>query len=255
MQGVIEKLKHLTGCNFVKLLNSGDAAILCSMYVLKRFKFKLQIPDQGGWLSYQKFPRIFDLDAEEIKTDYGLVKNCSEAVIVCNPAGYFAEQDLRFIRKKAKLMILDITGSIGKDTANADIVIGSFGEWKPVNLGTGGFFATNNKDYYDCAKELFPALKFEGDSDLLLKKLDNLNERYKFLEHYHWKIKEDLVNLDIIHRNRRGINVVVKYNNEEEREQILDYCNKHGYEYTECPRYIRVLDSAISIEVKRLVNL
>jgi len=38
---------------------------------------------------------------------------------------------------------------------------------------------------------------------------------------------------------------------ENEREEIIDYCNKHGYEYTQCPRYIRVLDSAISIEVKR----
>jgi len=252
MPDIIEKLKQLTGCNFVKLLNSGDSAILCAMYVVKRFKKKLQIPDQGGWLTYQRFPKIFDLDVEEIKTDYGLIKNCSGAVLVCNPAGYFAEQNLNFIRKKAELMILDASGSIGKATGDADIVIGSFGEWKPVDLGTGGFFATNNKDYYDCAKELFPAMKFEGNSDVLLKKLNNLDNRYKFFDYYHWKIKDDLKHLDIIHRNKKGVNVVIRYNNEGEREQILDYCNKHGYDYTECPRYIRVLDSAISIEVKRL---
>jgi len=254
MQEVIEKLKQLTGCNFIKLLNSGDSAILCSLYVVKRLNMKLQIPDQGGWLTYQKFPKIFDLDVEEIKTDFGLIKKCSGAVLVCNPAGYFAEQDLKFIKKKAKLMILDVSGSIGKDTGNADIVIGSFSEWKPADLGTGGFFATNNRDYYDCAKELFPALKFEGDHDLLFKKLNNLNARYKMFDNYHWKIKKDLEYFDIIHRNKRGINVVVRYNNENEREKIIDYCNKHGYEYTECPRYIRVLDSAISIEVKRLIE-
>ncbi|MBW2995570.1 hypothetical protein KY312_04415, partial [Candidatus Woesearchaeota archaeon] len=206
MQGTIEKLKKLTGCSFIKLLNSGDAAILCALYVVKRRNIKLQIPDQGGWLTYQRFPNIFDLDVEEIKTDYGRIKQCSEAVLVCNPAGYFAEQDLKYIRKKSKLMILDASGSIGKETGDADIVIGSFGEWKPVDLGTGGFFATNNRDYYDCAKELFPALKFEGDHDLLLKKLNNLSNRYKLFDYYHWKIKDDLKHLDIIHKNKKGIN-------------------------------------------------
>jgi hypothetical protein len=252
MQAVAERLKQLTGCNFIKILNSGDAAVLCSIYVAKRFKGKLQIPDQGGWLTYQKFPRIFDLDAEEIKTDFGLIRNCSGAVLFCNPAGYFAEQDLKLIRRKAELMIIDASGSIGRDTGSADIVIGSFGFDKPVNLGYGGFFATNNKDYYDCAKELFPAMQFSGDLDLLLKKLDNLKERYKMLEHYTMKIKQALAHLDIIHPNRWGINVVVRYNNENEREEIIDYCARHMFEYTECPRYIRVLTSAISIEVKRL---
>jgi hypothetical protein len=222
------------------------------MYVVKRFKGKLQIPDQGGWLTYQKFPKIFDLDTEEIKTDIGLINKCSGAVLFCNPAGYFAEQNLKFIRKKSDLMILDVSGSIGKDTANADIVIGSFGHGKPVNLGTGGFFATNNKDYYDCAKELFPAMQFSGNAEELLLKLNNLNERYKMYEHYRSKIMSDLGHLDIIHRNKRGINVVVRYGNVKEREEIIDYCHKNMFEYTECPRYIRVLDSAISIEVKRL---
>ena len=36
-----------------------------------------------------------------------------------------------------------------------------------------------------------------------------------------------------------------------EKKELIAYCEKNGYEYTECPRYIRVLENAISIEVKR----
>ncbi|MBI4141867.1 hypothetical protein HY484_03010, partial [Candidatus Woesearchaeota archaeon] len=43
----------------------------------------------------------------------------------------------------------------------------------------------------------------------------------------------------------------VKFNNEQEKQQLIDYCNKNKYEYTLCPRYIRVMDNAISIEVKK----
>lgn len=246
------KLKTMTNCEFVKLLNSGDSAILCALYVVKRLGLKLQIPDQGGWISYKTFPKIFDLEVEELETDYGLIKQCSEAVLVPNPAGYFAEQNLGRIKKQAKLMILDASGSVGKLTGDADIVIGSFGKWKPVNLGYGGFFATNNRDYYNWAKELFSVLKFEGSESQLIEKFDRLVNRYRMFEDHTRRIKNELRDWDIIHRNKKGINVVVKYNTEEEWEQLRQYCLRHGYEYVECPKYIKVNEKAISIEVKRL---
>jgi hypothetical protein len=251
-QVVVDKLKKLTGCNFVKIVNCGNAAILCALYVVKRFYKKIQIPDQGGWLSYQTFPKIFDLEIEAIKTNSGLITNCDGAVLFCNPAGYFAEQDLKLIRKKAKLMIADVCGSIGKDHGGADIVVGSFGRWKPVDLGAGGFFATNNKDYFKCAQEMFPALKIKLDNDLLLQKLNNLEAKYRFYDFHNRKIKSDLSHLEIVHKIRKGINVVIKYQNENQREEIIQYCSKNGYEYTTCPRYIRLIDTAISIEVKRM---
>ena len=39
-----------------------------------------------------------------------------------------------------------------------------------------------------------------------------------------------------------------------EKEAITMYCESNGYEFTECPRYIRIIEPAISIEVKRLEN-
>ena len=59
-----------------------------------------------------------------------------------------------------------------------------------------------------------------------------------------------LKDFDIIQSN--GINVIVKFNNAEEKLKLIDYCKLYGYEFTLCPRYIRVLEDAISIEVKRL---
>ena len=66
------------------------------------------------------------------------------------------------------------------------------------------------------------------------------------------KVKKDLANFEIIHRQLEGINVVVKFNSIDEKKKVIGYCKENEYEYTECPRYIRVLTDAISIEVKRL---
>jgi hypothetical protein len=37
-------------------------------------------------------------------------------------------------------------------------------------------------------------------------------------------------------------------------KEAVEYCERHNYPYTECPRYIRMNDEGISIEVKRLEN-
>ena len=66
------------------------------------------------------------------------------------------------------------------------------------------------------------------------------------------KIKEDLKGFDIVHKDGNGLNVVVKFKDKSEKQKLIKYCKQNNYEYTMCPRYIRVLDKAISIEVKRL---
>ena len=43
-----------------------------------------------------------------------------------------------------------------------------------------------------------------------------------------------------------------QHNNDEEKDKIIKYCKENNYEYTLCPRYIRVNENAVSIEVKRL---
>ena len=80
----------------------------------------------------------------------------------------------------------------------------------------------------------------------------DLEKRLFLLKKLTEKIKKDLGKFDIIHKDKKGINVVVKFKDENEKKKIVDYCRDNDYEYTECPRYIRVNCNAISIEVKRL---
>lgn len=272
-QRVISKLKKLTKHNCIELTSRGNTAIFAALYIARKwfldnYKIKKKIvlyPDQGGWISYYKYPKMLELEPQKIKTDYGVIdlnylkniikKGNFDALIYSNPAGYFAHQPMKEIYDICKdncLVILDITGSIGTKLGDyADLMVASFGKWKPVNLNYGGFVSIKNKDVYEKAREIFNTTSFdESYLSLLLKKLENLPKRYELFDKINKKIKNDLKDFDIIHRNRKGINVIVKFKSE--KEKIINYCKNNNLEFTLCPRYIRVNEKAVSIEVKRL---
>ena len=154
------------------------------------------------------------------------------------------------------MVILDVSGSIGSefyDGDYADIIVCSFGKWKPINLGYGGFISFNNKELIGKNNELLKNLNFEKSYySNLYGKLVNLKKRYEFFEKINKKIKDDLKQFNILNKNKKGINVIVKFNDEKEKNKIIDYCEKNKYEFVECPKMIKVNESAISIEVKRL---
>ena len=68
------------------------------------------------------------------------------------------------------------------------------------------------------------------------------------------EVKKECSGLDfnVLHKKLRGLNVIIKPMKESDKEDIIDYCQKKGFEYTECPRYIRIEEDAISIELKRI---
>lgn len=254
-----EHLKKLTGHKFIRFTESGDYAIEEALKLAKRQAAKLLIPDQSGWMNYEKLGKKLGFEVINLKTDSGIIdlgdlrqNTGNSAIIYQNPAGYFAEQPMRKIYnicKSKSLVILDASGSIGTEMCNgsyADIIICSFGKWKPLELGKGGFISSkedilkNVKNYEDI------------DFEKLSKKINGLDEKYVRWQKLRGKIKKDLKSFEIIHRNKRGINLIVKYFSEAEKEKIIKYCKENNYPYTECPRYIRVMDKAISIEVKRL---
>jgi len=254
---VIEKLKELTGKDQIKLVESGDHAILSVLkFCKKQGKEKVLIQDQGGWLTYRDYPKKAGLEKVELKTDYGIIdlddlraKADEKSVLLVNSLnGYFSEQPMFEIAKicaeKNCLLVNDISGSIGMDSGKiGDVLLGSFGRDKPINLHYGGFVA-------------FDFGEFEGEFDEsklkeLDEKLDELFARQLRWDGMHWKIKADLKDLDIIHKDKPGINVVVKFSNEDEKKKIIDYCDANKLAYTICPRYIRVNCDAVSIEVKR----
>jgi hypothetical protein len=253
-------LENLTGKEHIKLVSRGNKALLYALKIAKKLGYtKVLIQDQGGWITYKQYPTRLKMDVIELKTDFGLTDlkdlekkaNETSVFLLNSMAGYFALENIEEVynicmRKKC-LLINDATGSIGRDQARkGDIIVGSFGNAKPVNIGKGGFIATQNSDFFNqiqILEEEFPELN---------KKLEELPKRLEFFDKVRKKIIKDLKGHEIIHKDKKGINVIIKFINEEEKTDIINYCENNDFEYTLCPRYIRVNCDAISIEVKRL---
>ncbi|MCA9477777.1 MAG: DegT/DnrJ/EryC1/StrS family aminotransferase [Nanoarchaeota archaeon] len=258
-------LKIMTGKEFVHFTPRCNRSIEIAMQVLKRLsRTTVLFQEEGGWLTYEKYIQQAGLEPIKMITDDGLVyeKEVSRydmdaALIINSLAGYVALQDMDSLSGVCAthdvFLINDVSGSIGLPQGKVgDIVVGSFGKAKPVNLGSGGFIATNDKEIFDLIKELDPEEE-DLPFTLLEKKLRTLEERRTFLQQEAQKIKDDLKDLNIVHPEHKGINVIIRYEDDVQKQKILSYCKEHDLEFTECPRMIRILDNAISIEVKRLV--
>ncbi len=270
---VIAKLRHLLGHKSIVLGRRGNNCILAairSVKLLNPDRKRFLIPDQGGWLTYKNYPKKAKLDMIEAKTDRGLIdlnqlketSNSAAGIIIENPAGYFANQDIEQIyevcNKNGCLVIMDVSGCIGDkkhcDGRFADIMVCSFGKGKAIDLGYGGLITYKDKENYEKCIEILSKLSFDEDryGDLLAE-IELLPKRLDYLYKACAAVKEDLKEKGIIYKDRKGINVVVGFSSEKEKDEIIDYCSSKGYEYTICPRYIRVLEDAVSIEVKRLI--
>lgn len=253
-----------------RLTSRGNTAIFAALYIARKVNPGdcVLIPDQGGWLTYKKYPKMLGLEVKYVKTDYGIIDlddlksklGHASALLYSNPAGYFAEQDIAEIYKACKgkcLVIMDVSGCLSDsdlcDGKYADLMVGSFGKWKPVNVGYGGFISAKDEEHFVKAKEIFNTVTFDDKYyPILIKKLEEVKERLKKFYKECEKIKKELKSFGVIHRDKKGIVVVVKYSSEDEKDSITDYCERNKYEYTLCPRYIRAEDKAVSIEVKRL---
>lgn len=253
-----EKLKELFGRKEIKLVESGDHAILSVLtYLRAQGREKILMQDQGGWLTYKDYSLKTGFSIIELKTDYGIIDldylkekaDEKSILLISSLTGYFAEQPMEEIAGicsgKKCILVNDASGSMGTELCSiGDIIICSFGKDKPVNLHYGGCIA-------------FDSGEFEGTFDQTRKKelnkeLDRLFVKLSEWEKLNLKIKNDLKSFEIIHPDKRGINVAVKFGSDSEKEKIIDYCRKNSYEYTLCPRYIRVNCNAVSIEIKRI---
>jgi len=268
----MHKIKTLitkyTGHATVELTSRGNTAIFAAFYCARKFslnKKKVLIPDQGGWLTYKKYPKMLELEPVELQTNDGAVDPSAlpgltkdaNSIIYQNPAGYFAQQQMDEIyRQSTCTVILDATGSIGSPLCNgshADIIVGSFGKWKVADAGYGGFISFKDPALRDRAREIFNTTAFdESKADSVYEKLRQAPARFRMLAAKCEKIKEDLSEFNVLHRDSQCACVVVAYANDAEKQKIVQYCERHKYEYTQCPRYIRVMRDAVSIEVKRL---
>jgi len=261
-QQIISQLQELTQQKYVAVLTRGNAAIFSALHAVQK---EVLIPEDGGWITYHQYPKKLKLKLTEVQTDDAIINlddlklkaKKADALLYHHPGGYFAEQPLeaiyRICKKRDCLVILDISGSIGTlQPIHADIIIGSFGRWKLVDAKAGGFLATNNQELFQQLRPTFKLLDNETKLKTILKKINQLPKRIKFLTETRNKIIKDLKQFNIIHPDHLGFVVIIKHKSPQEKEKLINYCNNHHLDYTECPRYIRINQPAISIEVKRL---
>lgn len=267
---IIRLLQALTHHNYIHLVQRGNTAIEAALSYTPKFK-KVLIPAEGGWIHYQKAPGILGLESEEVLCNEAKINPADlqqklatgkfGAFLYQNPGGYFAEEPMAEIFELGKkyhcLIIVDVSGSIGTKLCQgsyADILVGSFGEWKLVEAKVGGFISTNNKLIADyLAHSEYGQLQDKNSLLTIYQKMEQLPERIKFLQQIRSKVIKEIgtMGLKVVHPADLGFVVVVKYNTGIARERIIDYCQKNDFAYTECPRYIRLNEKAISIEIKR----
>ena len=222
---------------------------------------KVQIQNEGGWKTYKTIPKIVGLKIVEVGTENGVIdvdKLSKSPLILCEPAGYITsnEKNVKLIRAKTDFLILDISGSIGKDYIkkfDADIVVCSFGDYKPLGIGYGGFFATNNEKIYSSLKELFECFKTNIDEKELLEKLEKLDSKYKMYEVVKKKVIKDIekIGVELIF-DKNGINIFAKIKSENEKKMVDEYLKKENIPFLNCPEYHRLNQKGISIEIKRM---
>jgi hypothetical protein len=250
MKEIKEKLSKLTGKKQVYITRRGNVSIREALRQCKSKGYsELFIQDQGGWITYRQFADKLKLKLHEIKTNYGLVDGSfKECILLINTMPAYAYlQDVSKIKTEKCMIINDATGSIGNPQGKwGDIILGSFGEDKPIELKKAGFIAADFD--IDIEEEKLTA----EEQEKLLEEISKLGEKIWQFTDIQSSIKKDLKDYNIIHPEGKGINVIIKSNKKEEKEKIIEYCNKKGYEYTECPRYIRIIEEGISIEVKRM---
>jgi hypothetical protein len=264
-------LAGVTGHEHVELLSSCDAAL---MLVSRALKGKIMIPDQGGWKSFKALPRLFGLEVREIKTRLGLIdpeslaeeirKERPKALFLTSFAGYIAEQPLGEIHEVCEeagvLLVEDASGAIGDGklgkAENADIIVGSMGAPKVVNLYAGGFVSTDRADILEGGRELIRACKISPITSAgIVEELKAAPEVIHVLIGYADVLKNELETA--IHRGRRGVCVGLELDG---RPKAIA---KRAYErglrtdqgaplLTPCPEYNRFLKPGLTIELKKL---
>lgn len=255
---VLRKLRKLTEKDNVFLFRSGNEAILNALNAAKKLdKKRVLVQAEGGWLSYLKYPRRLGFDTVKLETRNGLIElehlekyaGIDSCLLINSLSGYFAQHPMAGIelicRAKGCLLINDASGSIGTELAKyGDIIVCSFGRWKPIELGYGGMLATNLSLSF---KQTFEQSRLSKLSNALRGLRQKLNYWHSLTE----RIKEELAEFDIVRPEHRGINVVVRFFSEAEKAKLIKYCKDNNYQYTLGPRYIRLCCPCISIEVKR----
>ena len=265
----IEKIKNLTHHEEARITSSGNNSIFIALSAIEG---DIIIPDQGGWHGFKQIAKFLNKNITTIKTDFGLINpnemddleiKENSALIFTSFAGYTAEQDIKSISKYCKnngiATIEDASAGIG-DKKNklgngkfSDIILASTGSPKMINVGSGGFISSNDKEIF--AKTGMPQ-KLSKTNEIICGgiciELDNVSNNLEVTLNATEHIKKHIPNT--IHASKRGVNVIIPHDNAKEISWNLKKSltiDKSGF-ITTCPNYNRVKQKAIAIEIKNL---
>lgn len=267
-----EELKKITGHDHVKLVNSGNSAIICVMNALKG---PFILPDQGGWSGLKKIAEFLKREVYFIPTEKGIIypdlleeflkqlEVIPSALFITSFAGYTAEQPIKELFEvcceNEIMLVEDASGSVGDpekrlcNGSHAHVIIASTGAPKIVNVGNGGFISTNEKKILDNSRFLLKTLRADpvtaaGISTEIKKAPFNLFETI----HACKILKKNIQGT--FHEDKRGINVIVPSNDPKNHSRILrEKINLEGRSIiTTCPLYDRLMEKAVCIEIKNL---
>ncbi|MBR5503226.1 MAG: DegT/DnrJ/EryC1/StrS family aminotransferase [Methanobrevibacter sp.] len=281
------KLSEATNHEYAKLVSSGNGAILT---VMNSIGSPILIPDQGGWNGFKQIARFLNRQLVSVNTNQGLVtvdyleeainQACNEdilnlddddnkpALFLTSFAAYTAEQDIKeiskFLHKNNMLLVEDASGAIcdsKERLANgkySDIIIGSTGSPKIINVEDGGFITTNDDSIFKKSNLILKTAKCSnitacGISQEIEFAKANLDKTVKFTMNLKEKINDN-TDFEVFHVDKRGINLILKtidskslsYNLRQ--EFALD---SHGM-VTKGPNYNRLKEKSVAIEIKNL---
>lgn len=243
----MQELITLLGKKHIVLTSSCNKAILEALKIAKERGHKvLNIPNQGAWKTYFQFGKKLGFEILEIPTNRGVIDftEVKEGVVIFHtlPGYSFFQKkyDYSEMKRKEVFVIADVCGSIGQKVVDCDIVVCSFGREnsaKILDARYGGCIACDNL--------LRVESDYEGDEDDIKKAIYALPKRIVELKRLRDKVMEDLSEFVLVSPDEEGFNVFMKKSLE-----VTRYCEKHDIGYRECPLRTRILEEAISVEIK-----
>ena len=263
------KICEITNAESSRITSSGNNSIFVA---LSSIKGDIIIPDQGGWHGFKQIAKFLGKDIITLKTDLGLINpddiddlefRDNSALIFTSFAGYTAEQDVKSISKYCRnngiVTIEDASAGIGDEKKllgnckYSDIIIASTGQPKIINVGSGGFIATNDENLFS---ETSLPLKLSKTNEIISsgihEELKSVSNNLQLTLNATDYLKKYMSN--VIHADKRGVNLIIREDDVKEKTWQLKKelpINKSGF-INRCPNYNRVKTKAISIEIKNL---
>jgi hypothetical protein len=258
------ELKNITNITYLTLTSRCNESIKIALEVTKKKgKTKCLILEEGGWITYTQFAKELGFEIIELKTkdcaiDFEALEDSldKESVLILHSlSGYFYKQPMQKIhllcQAKNAMLINDCSGSVSCfDLLYGDLFVCSFGKWKPLNHGIGGFIGTRDSPlFYKYVDRKDVEFK---DPQEMLTVISRLQERVTKINERSQSIIRELKQLGFSPLQQNTDLTLVVIVPFEDKTPVIEYCLKVGLEFVECPRNIRICGSAISIEVKRL---